>query len=192
MKTKRKRVRQTNKQRDRDRVCERFLTAHASARYLCRQVGMADLANHLIPIFWDLQGAHERLVAREANRLPHRVIKRDSFDIIGVFTACHSAENQTPHQYDQRVLRVFAGAPIAAQILFAPAPHPVSDRPTICSCAFFVRQSAGVGLISSGETYGYLFDHFGGGRGFGFRGLSNVARGLRIRTLPSRAFQRRV
>ena len=75
MKTKRKRVLQTNKQRDRNRVCERFLTADASARYLCRQAGLADLDNHLIPIFWDLQNAHERLVAREANRVLIQIVK---------------------------------------------------------------------------------------------------------------------
>ena len=66
---------QTNKQRDRNRVCERFLTAHASARYLCQQIGMADLANHLIPVLSDLQEAHGRLVAREANRVLIQIVK---------------------------------------------------------------------------------------------------------------------
>ena len=75
MKTKRKRVRQTNKQRDQGRLCERFLTAHASARYLCQQVGMVDLANHLIPVLSDLQEAHGRLVAREANRVLIQIVK---------------------------------------------------------------------------------------------------------------------
>lgn len=64
-----------NEQRDQARVCERFLTAYASARYLCRQVGMADLANHLVPILWDLQEAHERLVTREANRVLIRIVQ---------------------------------------------------------------------------------------------------------------------
>jgi hypothetical protein len=64
-----------NKQKNRDRVCERFLTAYASARYLCRHAGVADLANCLVPIFWDLQAAHERLVAREANRVLIRIVQ---------------------------------------------------------------------------------------------------------------------
>ena len=65
----------SNKQRDQGRVCERFLTAHSSARYLCQQVGVADLANHLIPVFSDLQEAHGRLVAREANRVLIQIVK---------------------------------------------------------------------------------------------------------------------
>ena len=56
----------------------------------------------------------------------------------------------------------------------------------------FVRQSAGAGLNSYGETYDCFLPHFGGCRGFGSRGLSNVARVLRIRALPGRAFQRRI
>jgi hypothetical protein len=36
---------------------------------------LADLANHLVPIFWDLQNAHERLVAREANRVLIQIVK---------------------------------------------------------------------------------------------------------------------
>ena len=65
----------TNKQRDRDRFCERFLTARASAQSLCQQVGMADLANQLIPVLSDLQEAHGRLVAREANRVLIQIVK---------------------------------------------------------------------------------------------------------------------
>ncbi len=54
---------------------EKFLTANASARFLCRQIGMADLANELVPVFWDLQTAHERLVARKANRMLIQIVR---------------------------------------------------------------------------------------------------------------------
>jgi len=75
MKTTQKRVHQMNKPRDQVRVCERFLTVHSSARYLCQQIGMADLANHLIPVLSDLQEAHGRLVGREANRVLIQIVK---------------------------------------------------------------------------------------------------------------------
>ena len=64
-----------NKPRDQVRVCERFLTVHSSARYLCQQIGMADLANHLIPVLSDLQEAHGRLVGLEANRVLIQIVK---------------------------------------------------------------------------------------------------------------------
>lgn len=73
-----------NKQKDRDQVYERFLTADASARYLCRQVGAGDLANHLVPIFWDLQAAHESLVAREANRVLIQLVKSIRAKVVSV------------------------------------------------------------------------------------------------------------
>jgi len=63
------------KQRQYNNLVERFLTAHVSARYLCRHVGMADLANVLVPLFGELQDAHERLVNGEANRFLIQIIK---------------------------------------------------------------------------------------------------------------------
>ena len=64
------------KQRQDDgQVFERFLTAHTSARFLCRKVDMADLANELIPMLSILQVAHERLVAREASRVLILIVK---------------------------------------------------------------------------------------------------------------------
>ena len=56
-------------------VFERFLTANASARFLCRQIGMTDLANELVPVFWELQAAHERLVVRKANLVLIQIVK---------------------------------------------------------------------------------------------------------------------
>ena len=54
---------------------EKFLTAHASARFLCRQIGMADLANELVPVFLELQAAHERLVVKKANLVLIQIVK---------------------------------------------------------------------------------------------------------------------
>jgi hypothetical protein len=62
-------------QQQRDSDCERFLTARATARYLCQQIGMAGLANDLVPVLFDIQQAHERLVNRSANRMLVQMVK---------------------------------------------------------------------------------------------------------------------
>jgi hypothetical protein len=36
---------------------------------------MADLANDIVPVLWDLQAAHERLVNHNANRMLIRIVK---------------------------------------------------------------------------------------------------------------------
>jgi hypothetical protein len=56
-------------------VFERFLTAQASARFLCRQIGMTNLANDLASLLSNLQDAHERLVNRQANRVLIQIVR---------------------------------------------------------------------------------------------------------------------
>jgi len=56
-------------------VFESFLTGHASARFLCRQVGMADLGKEFLPVFLEMQAAHERLVVKKANLVIIQIVK---------------------------------------------------------------------------------------------------------------------
>jgi hypothetical protein len=63
------------KPQQRNRVCERFLTAQAFVRSLCQEFDMADLANDLVPKLCDLQAAHEHLVRHNANRMLVQIVK---------------------------------------------------------------------------------------------------------------------
>jgi len=74
----------TKQQQFNGRLFERFLTSNASAKYLCRQLGMAELANDLVPVLSNLQAAHERLVNREANRVLIRIVKNLRAEVLSV------------------------------------------------------------------------------------------------------------
>lgn len=65
-------------------VCERFLTCHAFVRSLCQELGIADLANDLVPMLCDLQAAHERLVTHHANRMLVQIVKGIQVKLITV------------------------------------------------------------------------------------------------------------
>ena len=45
---------------------------------------MVALASHLVPIFWDLQAAHERLVTREANRALIKIVQGIRAQVVSV------------------------------------------------------------------------------------------------------------
>jgi hypothetical protein len=54
---------------------EKFLTGHMSARRLCQVDGFEDCANHLVPVLWGLQNAHDKAVYREAARLLQGIVR---------------------------------------------------------------------------------------------------------------------
>jgi hypothetical protein len=54
---------------------ERFLTRHMTARCLCQRCALDDLANELIPVFFELQIAHNSIGPREARALVLAIIK---------------------------------------------------------------------------------------------------------------------
>ena len=54
---------------------ERFLAGSMTVRRFCHEVGMDDVANDLVPVFWQLQDAHDRVVHREARKLVLGIIR---------------------------------------------------------------------------------------------------------------------
>lgn len=54
---------------------EKFLMGQMSARRLCQVEGFEDCANHLVPVLWGLQNAHDKAVYREAARLLRGIVR---------------------------------------------------------------------------------------------------------------------